>query len=247
MADKKVLIVNADDFGMSPGVNRGIITAHELGIVTSASLMVRWPATHAAAVYEKEHSELSLGLHVDLGEWAYRDGQWVAVYEVVPQHDFAAVKKEVSCQLDSFRQIVGKDPTHIDSHQHVHRREPAHSILVEIANHIGVPLRHYTSEIRYCGDFYGQTAEGQPFHEAISVESLIKIFSALPAGTTEMACHPGEVETLETMYRIERAQEVQVLCDPQIRDALVAADIHMASFSHPILKENQNKYCCKNN
>ena len=43
------LIMNADDFGISPGVNAGIIEAHERGIVTSASLMVRWPDAVAAA------------------------------------------------------------------------------------------------------------------------------------------------------------------------------------------------------
>ena len=41
---KRCLIVNADDFGQSTGVNQGIITAYEQGIVTSASLLVRWPA-----------------------------------------------------------------------------------------------------------------------------------------------------------------------------------------------------------
>ena len=44
------LIVNADDFGYSRGVNRGIIEAHERGIVTSASLMVKQPASEEAAV-----------------------------------------------------------------------------------------------------------------------------------------------------------------------------------------------------
>ena len=56
------LIVNADDFGQSPGVNRGIIEAHEHGIVTSASLMVRWPAAASAAAYAREHARLGLGL-----------------------------------------------------------------------------------------------------------------------------------------------------------------------------------------
>ena len=67
------LIVNADDFGQSPGVNRGVIAAHERGVVTSTSLMVRWPSAAAAAAYAREHPALSVGLHVDLGEWACRD------------------------------------------------------------------------------------------------------------------------------------------------------------------------------
>ena len=46
-AGTRHLIVNADDFGQSAGINRGIIEAHEHGIVTSTSLMVRWPAAGA--------------------------------------------------------------------------------------------------------------------------------------------------------------------------------------------------------
>jgi predicted glycoside hydrolase/deacetylase ChbG (UPF0249 family) len=66
-ADKRCLIITADDFGRSPGVNRGIIAASEGGIVTSASLMVRWPAA-AGAAYARERPDLALGLHFDLGE-----------------------------------------------------------------------------------------------------------------------------------------------------------------------------------
>ena len=55
-----LLIVNADDFGCSRGVNRGIIEAHEHGIVTSASLMVNRPAASEAAEYGREHPELGV-------------------------------------------------------------------------------------------------------------------------------------------------------------------------------------------
>ena len=68
----RFLIVNADDFGQSAGVNRGVAMAHEQGIVTSASLMVRWPAATGAAAFGRAHPGLSVGLHVDLGEWARR-------------------------------------------------------------------------------------------------------------------------------------------------------------------------------
>jgi predicted glycoside hydrolase/deacetylase ChbG (UPF0249 family) len=69
MSAAKYLIVNADDFGQSPGINRGIIEAHEQGIVTSASLMTRWLAAGEAALYAKQFPKLSVGLHLDLGEW----------------------------------------------------------------------------------------------------------------------------------------------------------------------------------
>jgi chitin disaccharide deacetylase len=227
---KKYLIVNADDFGLSPGVNRGIIEAHEHGIVTSASLMVRWPAATEAAAYSREHAHLSLGLHVDLGEWAYRDETWVPLYEVVPAGDITAVADEVSRQLATFRGLVGKDPTHLDSHQHAHLEEPVHSVVVEIARKLAIPLRHCSAKIRYCGQFYGQTAEGSPLPDAISVDGLINILAMLPPGVTELCSHPGYPPGLDTMYCSERVVEVRTLCDPRVRAAVVAMGIELCSF-----------------
>ena len=230
MAAKRYLIVNADDFGQSHSVNSGTIEAYERGIVTSASLMVRWPAAAEAAVYSRQHPNLSLGLHVDFGEWAYRGDDWVPLYEVVPINDTTAVADEVSRQLTTFRRLVGKDPTHIDSHQHVHLWEPLRTVLTEVARDLTVPLRHCSAEVRYRGDFYGQTAEGIPFPDALSVDGLIKILETLPPGCTELGCHPGLGNDLDTMYCSERAEEVKVLCDPQIRTSLVAMGIELCSF-----------------
>src|SRR5690349_964623 len=127
---QRYLIVNADDFGMSTGVNRAIARSHECGIVTSASLLVRWPAVADAVAMSRDLPLLSLGLHVDLGEWAFRNESWVSLYEVVPTQDRRAVQAEIWRQLEGFRELTGADPTHIDSHQHVHRGEPARSILL---------------------------------------------------------------------------------------------------------------------
>jgi len=231
MAARRYLIVNADDFGLSRGVNRGIIRSHEHGIVTSASLMVRGPAAAEAADYGRERLGLSLGLHVDLGEWLYRDERWVPLYEVAPLEERAAVAEEVARQLAAFHRLVGQEPTHLDSHQHVHRREPVRSILSELAGTLGVPLRHGSPEVRYCGEFYGQTTEGLPLPEILCAEGLTKILAALPGGLTELACHPGGGDDLDTMYASERAQEVRVLCDPRVRAAIAAMGIELRSFA----------------
>jgi predicted glycoside hydrolase/deacetylase ChbG (UPF0249 family) len=231
MVAKRYLIVNADDFGLSSSVNHGIIKAHEQGIVTSTSLMVGWPAAAEAASYSRKHRDLSFGLHIDLGEWAYRDGTWVPLYEVVPMEDRAAVSDQVSYQLDIFRLLLGKDPTHIDSHQHAHLREPVRSIVMDAARALRVPLRHYDSGVRFCGDFYGQTAEGLSFPYGISVDRLMKILAALPPGITELSCHPGVADDLDTMYRSERLEEVKALCDPRVRAAISTLDIELCSFS----------------
>jgi chitin disaccharide deacetylase len=83
----------------------------------------------------------------------------------------------------------------------------------------------------YCGDFHGQTATGSPIHHAISVDELIKILASLPSGVTELACHPGLDDGLESTYRTERAEEVKVLCDPRVRLAIVAEGIELCSFA----------------
>src|SRR5437870_8870577 len=112
---RRSVIVNADDFGLSSGVNRGIIEAHQHGIVTSASLMVRWPAAVEAAAMARECPKLSVGLHLDLGEWTYRGGQWVQLYEVVDLEDADAVRREVREQFDRFCESTSHPPTHLDS------------------------------------------------------------------------------------------------------------------------------------
>ena len=221
MDSKRFLIVNADDFGLSEGVNRGIIEAHERGIVTSASLMVLKPSASSAAAYSREHLRLDVGLHLDLGEWAYDGEAWVPVYRVVPLDDHTVVAEELERQLSDFRRLVGRDPTHLDSHQHVHQDEPVRSAALELARRLGVPLRHFSAGIQYCGRFYGQTARGLPLPEAISVESLIAILTDLPPGLTELGCHPGRVTGEESPYGSERSTELDVLSHPRVRTVLV--------------------------
>jgi chitin disaccharide deacetylase len=231
MTINRYLIVNADDFGQSSGVNAGIIWAHEQGIVTSASLMTRWPTAVEAAEYGRSAQDFSLGLHVDLGEWSYQDDAWVSLYEVVPTTDRNAVADEIMRQLDVFRQLMRHDPTHLDSHQHVHHHEPVRSILVALAHDLNVPLRHYTPGVRYCGDFYGQTAKGMPFTEAIGVPQLVELLIALPPGITELACHPGYPDNITSMYRDERHIEVRTLCHPQVRATIADTQIQLRSFA----------------
>ena len=229
----KQLIVNADDFGLSDGVNRGIIEAHQRGIVTSASLMVRWPAAGAAAAYAKGHPELSVGLHIDLGEWVRGPGEydWSELYYVIDTADVDAVRVEIRAQIDRFVELIGAPPTHLDSHQHVHRKEPARSVVLEAGRELGVVVRHFDSRVRYVGGFYGQDGRGQPWPQGISVAHLLSMIAELPeAGITEFGCHPGDDLTLATPYRGERREEVAALTSPDVRRALAEHRVQLRSF-----------------
>jgi predicted glycoside hydrolase/deacetylase ChbG (UPF0249 family) len=234
----RFLIVNADDFGLTLGVNRGIMQAHTKGIVTSASLMVYGPAATEAAAYSLGHSKLSVGLHVDLGEWVYQKGNWQPAYQRVALDDSAAIRTEVSRQLRMFRRLLKKNPTHLDSHQHVHQHRRVRAVLAALSHRLGIPLRAQSPAIHYCGAFYGQTAEGRTLPHAISRLGLRKILKGLPVGLSELSCHPGLDNDVGNGYRHERAREVKALCDPRLRDILTAEAFELRCFadlSEPVL------------
>jgi predicted glycoside hydrolase/deacetylase ChbG (UPF0249 family) len=228
----RCLVVNADDFGLSSGTNRGIATAHEHGIVTSASLMVGGAAAAEAAEYARLHPALSVGLHFDLGEWAFRRGEWIPVSPIVPADDPAAVEAALSRQLRMFRELMKREPTHIDSHQHVHLEQPARRLVAQRALELGIPLRVVSRGIHFVGDFYGQTADGTALPDALTPERLVATLTATNVRLTELSCHPGDGEDLDGMYREERAIEVTVLCDPRVRQAIEDLGIELRSFGN---------------
>jgi chitin disaccharide deacetylase len=216
------LVVNADDFGLSDGVNAGVLRGHAEGIVTSASLMVRAPAAERAAALAAEHPALDLGLHVDLGEW-WRDaaGDWHPRYEVVDTADEEAVVAELERQVERFRELTGRAPTHMDSHQHVHRAEPVRSAMGALAKALRVPLRHH-GRVRYCGAFYGDGAVG--------AAALAAIIDGLPEGATELCCHPAAAVDPAWDYAHERRTELASLCHPSVRAAIERAGVRLCTF-----------------
>jgi predicted glycoside hydrolase/deacetylase ChbG (UPF0249 family) len=230
VTEARRLIVNADDFGRSHGVNRGVFTAHTRGIVTSASLMIRWPAARDAVSYARRAPNLSLGLHLDLAEWVWQGGVWRPSYQVVDMSDPGAIRHEVWRQVERFDQLYGGYPTHLDSHQHVHRTEPARAVVIEVAAELGVPAREDDSRVAYCGDFHGQSGRGEPNQEAITVEALIDLVTNLPEGTTEMGCHPGLGDESGSVYGQERDREVEVLCDPRVHGSIESCAVALVSF-----------------
>ncbi len=209
----KWLIVTGDDFGISRGINRGILQAHRDGIVTSTSLMVDRPACEEAAALARECQTLSLGLHLELDA-------------VEPER----VRAELERQLARFVDVVGAAPTHVDSHHDVHR-DP--KILPEVsawARRAGVPLRGY-SRVRHSPEFYGQWG-GETHLEQIGVEGLLRLLDAgVGDGVTELTCHPGYVDAeLFSSYAAEREVELQTLCDHRVFQAIVERDIRLIGF-----------------
>lgn len=222
MTHRKYLIVNADDFGRSRGINRGIFETHERGIVTSTSLMVFRPGAREAGAYARAQPRLSTGLHIELPAQPSRrdrNRQMGAVWT-------ETVSRSALDQLNEFRTLVGRDPTHLDSHRHSHRHEPLRSIALGLARDLRVPLRELDPRIEFCGDFYGQRYGGlrrmKRTPRAISPQGLAEILAGIGSGVTELCCHPGYADDLDSTprqepYRRERTREVETLCDASVR------------------------------
>ena len=216
----KYLIVNADDFGASHGVNRGILEAHRRGILTSTSLLVNTAWSGEAAEMSRTAPELSVGLHVDLG----KELKDTAADPGRRLHDALAK------QFSRFMELMGRPPTHLDSHHNLHRDAQAFPAFQDLATQHGLPLREH-SPVRYFSKFYGQWG-GKTHLEQISVESLTRMLETeIGEGITELSCHPGYVEAdFVTGYSVEREAELGALCDPIVVEALAAQSIQLVSY-----------------
>jgi predicted glycoside hydrolase/deacetylase ChbG (UPF0249 family) len=141
------------------------------------------------------------------------------------------VSAEIDQQLGRFQSLMGRPPTHLDSHQHVHRDEPARTVLLQAGERLGVPVRWFTPGVIYSGAFYGQDGRGTPAPDAITVEALMDVIETLPIGVTELACHPAAEIDHDTAYGEERICELMTLCDPRIRAAIDGAGVDLRSFA----------------
>jgi predicted glycoside hydrolase/deacetylase ChbG (UPF0249 family) len=226
----KSLIVNADDFGMTHGINAGVIEAHRSGVVTSASLMVKQPAAEEAARLATANPRLGLGLHIDLVEWEPVDGVRQRMYARVDLADQAAVAREIEEQRALFVSLVGREPDHLDSHQHVHFNEPVREESLRLAARLRVPLRNLHSRIVFCGDFYGQESD-QPYPEGVTHAHLLQLVDAMRDGWTELMCHPGRAHDVRSVYAVEREAELAVLCEPSLPEDLRVRGVELRSFT----------------
>ena len=222
----KFLIINADDFGHSQGINRGIIAAHIQGVVSSTSLMVDAPWAIAAATVVKQHPSLGVGLHFD-----------VTSEHKTPLdlNDVRAVARELQRQYVYFYDLMGREPTHIDSHHHVHLHDHLKPFFLAWAVEHHLPIRGL-GQIQYDGRFYGQSYDEHwhphPAPECISAEHLEKLLRTLPEGITEFACHPGFVtDDLDSSYRSERQIELTTLLDPRVLALIRVLDIKLVNFA----------------
>jgi chitin disaccharide deacetylase len=150
------LILNADDFGLTPGINRAIAELHAAGGLTSATLMAAGPAFDDAIAIARAHPTLGVGCHIVL-----TDGTPISPPETIPtllgpdrknfrpslthfiqdllldRIDEDEIEREALAQIQKL-QRAGIDVTHLDTHKHTHIFPPVARALVRITRHTSV-------------------------------------------------------------------------------------------------------------
>lgn len=224
----KYLIVNGDDFGASGGINRGVAEAHRNGILTSASLMVDMPRAAEAAEMSRQLPALGVGLHA---VFTSEDGM-----PLIDFSDIRLCRDELLRQAQRFERLMGRPPTHLDSHHNIHRDGRLLPVFVAVSRERDLPLREH-SAARYFSSFYGQWEDGETHLEQISVQMLSQMLETeLRSTVTEFGCHPGYCDAeFATSYSSERKAEVTTLCDPRIRQKVAALGSRLIHFGQ--LKE----------
>jgi chitin disaccharide deacetylase len=150
----KKLIINADDLGLTKAVSDAIFEIFENGSLTSATLMVNMPGSAYAAEKSKKYSKLGIGLHANFTEGkpllpnqnlTDSEGDFIGRKDLfkrkllfkITQVD---IQKELSAQYDKLFSL-GINPTHIDSHEHVHILPCIFPVFADFARSKNLPLR----------------------------------------------------------------------------------------------------------
>ncbi|MSR20776.1 MAG: ChbG/HpnK family deacetylase [Gemmatimonadetes bacterium] len=152
---RRTLIVNADDLGLHPDIDRGIEAAHREGIVTSASISAVGSSFEQAVELCRRNPRLDVGVHLTLvgerpltdprrlGDLVTKDGRFVDSHPALVSRaltlrlDRGAVARELGAQVERVVD-AGIRPTHLDGHQHVHLLPGVWPVVVELARKHGI-------------------------------------------------------------------------------------------------------------
>ena len=246
----RYVIINADDFGLSPGCNQGIAAAMAAGTVTDTTIFANSAHTGSGVAALRSVGVNAAGLHLNL-TWGKPvlapravsslvgpDGNFRRTAKDSPAGiDPAEAEAEWRAQIERFM-ALGLSLTHFDSHHHVHAHSPLLAVAIKLAREYGVPLRQTGEAVRkeilaagvkttdrFCGDFYGPGA---------TLETLAGVIGSHHEGVLEIMCHPAQPDGLLlkiSSYSRWRLQELQILTSRELRDLLAHSGVELIGFA----------------
>lgn len=246
-----LLIVNADDFGLSKGQNYGIVEACRHGVVTSTTAMVNGEAIEHAAALSRDLPDLGVGMHfvLTLGmpltamPGLTRDGllgKWIwemAEQGTLPLEEIA---RELDCQFNRFVDLFGREPTHIDSHHHVHMIPAIFPLVAEFARRKGVALRvdrqvdmpgETGGDLPPTTDGFSSAFYGDEISEALFLSVLDR---SVQQGerSLEVMAHPAFIDNTirKSAYCWPRLAEMEVLTSTSLKYAIAECGYRLGTF-----------------
>jgi len=249
------LVVNADDFGFTGDVNRGIIDAHRNGILAATTLMANGAAFNDAVRLARQTPSLDVGAHLTLVGGPEQPPTVTALIEalllgrVKPYDEFAAQLSRITG--------AGIRPTHLDTHKHTHLWPSVLDAVLRVAREFGVawvraPFDHPSAEtsmkaraiafaaprfrrkIAACGLRATDHFAGFDMTGRFGATELAGLIERLPEGVTEFMCHPGyctdELRGARTRLKESRERELQALTSRMARDAVARANVELTGY-----------------
>lgn len=200
----RYLVVNADDFGYSHSINRGIIEAHTKGIVTSTSVMVDAIAAEEAKDLV-QYPNLTIGLHLQLDS-------------------LDNVEAELHRQLNKFISIVGRKPDHIDTHKRYTTDEGIKEVLEEYTKSSNIPVRNFG--VKHIGSFGINSND-------TSLGQLKKSINEATEQFNELMTHCGYSDDYlreHSSYSDSREQELEAICDSDIKEYIAEKELQLCNW-----------------
>ena len=247
----KILIVNADDGNLTAGVTQAILDCHDKGILSSTTWMINLPHSSSRVREVKSRAHLGVGVHLNLtlGEPVSERSEIPSLLtdegrfrKVGPQLEklprAAEVRLEYRAQIEKFRKLFGRLPTHLDTHHQVHDHPFYLAILSDIANDYHLPLRrskllaeptaynfHFLTTDSLWGDLNPAGYWRRP--------GLESVLHHLPKGISEVMCHPGrndkDLQVLSS-FTVGREEEMKLISDPSLRALLQKLGITLSHY-----------------
>jgi predicted glycoside hydrolase/deacetylase ChbG (UPF0249 family) len=268
LKSRKLLVVNADDFGFTPDVNEGIVDAHRRGILTATTLMANGAAFDDAVRLAREAPALDIGAHLVLvGGRSTLTGKPLPA--TVPQLLQAIARRQIRVHEElraQTRRIVeaGLRPTHLDTHKHTHLAPPVLEAVARIAEEYDIrwvrrpfdfplngmpipPVQRLTSAalgllrrrfLRALAQRGCQTTDhfaGFQITGRFRAAELVDLLAAIPAGSTELMCHPGRcrepLRAARTRLKESRERELEALVSREVGEAVERNGIELVNYA----------------
>lgn len=231
------VIFNADDFGLTSGINKAIIQSYREGVVRSTTIMANAPYYEEAVSLAKQNPDLNIGIHLvgTFGKPLLKTHKTLVDDEgnfkrfstnKYPEIDPEEIFLEWCAQIDKVSQVI--DLTHFDSHHHVHLHPLLFPITQRLSKKYNLPYRgrDYVEGLStvLIEDFYA---------EGLSIETIVSIIDSVNIRSIDIMTHPGYVDddlTNMSSYSYPRELELEILCSKQLKDILDEKNVEICSY-----------------